>query len=84
MSSSHANAPAVSGSIDESSSEAQWSAAARTQEEFVYAREDDGGRVVSWHLMQWHPMPKRVTEPGITGSARVLESSPPRAGAICR
>ena len=70
MSSSHAKAPEVPGSIDESSSEAQWPAAARSQEEFVYATGDDAGHVVSWHLMEWHPQPKRAHDSGIGSHGR--------------
>ena len=76
MSSRHANAPEVPGASNETSSEAQWSAAARSQEVFVYETQDDDGRMLSWHLMEWHPRPKRAYETGITGSARVLESQP--------
>ena len=65
------NAPEVSWNIDELTS------AARNQEEFVYACANDDGCVVSWHLMQWNPTPKRATEAGIVGTALTLESWPP-------
>ena len=76
MSSGHADAPEVPGSFAETSSDGQWSAAARSEGEFVFAEEDDAGHVVSRHLMVWHPPPKRAYATGLTGSARVLESRP--------
>ena len=79
MASARSCAPEALGPLTEDSTAETWSAASRVVQPFIFTREDEDGRVVSQHLIQWEPPPKRAHASGLTGSARVLQSRPATA-----